>query len=158
MTGADPTQFRILVVRPALQHLNLWSQAAENLVLGTAVHESGLKSLHQMGGGPADGFFQIEPNTHDDLFKNTLPGIPDLKQKLLSMAAPWPSYEAQLTTNLLYEAAVCRLLYYRAPSSLPAEDDIDGLADYWKQFYNTPQGAGDPAVWATEYRALPPWQ
>lgn len=157
MSGVDPTQFRLLVVRPALQRLDLWTQAAENLVLGTAVHESRLVNLHQLGGGPADGFFQIEPRTHNDLFANTLPGNPALKQKLLSMAAPWPSYELQLTTNLLYEAAVCRLLYWRHPAPLPAADDIDGLAAYWKQYYNTPQGAGRAEVWASEYRSLPAW-
>lgn len=152
MRGVDPSQYRLIAVRPALQKLNLWSEAAENLVWGTAIHETGLRELHQLGGGPADGFLQVEPATHADLYKNTLAYHEDLKQRLITMLAPWPSAEDQLSTNLLYEAAVCRLLYWRAPTPLPAADDVRGLAQYWKAHYNTAQGAGDVDTWVHEYQ------
>jgi hypothetical protein len=34
--------------------------------------------------------------------------------------------------------------YIRAPAPLPGQDDLQGLANYWKQHYNTPLGAGTP--------------
>lgn len=49
----DPQTFRRFVIRPALTRLNLYSPAAEALLLGTAIVESGLSSLVQTGGGGA---------------------------------------------------------------------------------------------------------
>ena len=47
------SQIRSLVIRPALEKLNLWSLSAEELVLGTAIVESGLTYLRQHNDGPA---------------------------------------------------------------------------------------------------------
>ena len=55
----DPGQFRRLVVRPALQAIGLCSPAAERLLLGTALTESGLTWLAQKGGGPARGWSKL---------------------------------------------------------------------------------------------------
>ena len=63
----DPRQFAERVIRPALVKLRLQSPAAEALLLGTAVVESGLSALVQAGGGPALGLYQIEPATHADI-------------------------------------------------------------------------------------------
>ena len=38
--GLNPQQFRSLVIRPTLRRLDLWSEAAEELLLGTAIQES----------------------------------------------------------------------------------------------------------------------
>ena len=59
-----------MVIRPALTKINLWSSSAEELVLGTAIVESGLTYLKQHGDGPALGLWQIEPATHEDLYTN----------------------------------------------------------------------------------------
>ena len=53
------------VVRPVLKVMDKWSEAAENLVLGTAAKESAMgQDLRQRGGGPALGIYQMEPATH----------------------------------------------------------------------------------------------
>jgi hypothetical protein len=39
---------------------------------------------------------------------------------------------------------MCRVRYIRATPPLPSQDDLQGLANYWKQHYNTPLGAGTP--------------
>ena len=39
------SQMLALVIRPALGKIGLWSRAAEELVLGTAIVESGLTSM-----------------------------------------------------------------------------------------------------------------
>ena len=136
------SQTRSLVIRPALKKLKLWSPSAEELVLGTAIVESGLTYLKQHGDGPALGLWQVEPATHDDLYTNFLNYRPELGSKLMELRAAGLSLDENLATNLMYGAAVCRLCYYRKPDALPAAGDIEGQASFWKQHYNTLLGAG----------------
>ena len=59
--------FRDTVIRPVLAKLGLGGQAAEEFILGAAVQESlNFKYRTQVGGGPAKGYFQMEPSTHDN--------------------------------------------------------------------------------------------
>ena len=125
------------VIAPALDKMGLWSRAAEELVLGTAIVESGLTYLIQHGDGPALGLWQVEPATHDDLYTNFLNYRPELGSRLMELRAPNLSIGENLTTNLIYGAAVCRLCYYRKPDALPAAGDIEGQASFWNQHYNT---------------------
>ena len=136
------SQMLALVIRPALKKLKLWSLSAEELVLGTAVVESGLTYLKQHGDGPALGLWQGEPATHDDLYTNFLNFRPELGSKLIELRAAGLSLDENLATNLMYGAAVCRLCYYRKPDALPEAGDIEGQASFWKQHYNTIFGAG----------------
>ena len=131
-----------LVIRPALEKLSLWSLSAEELVLGTAIVESGLTHLKQHGDGPALGLWQVEPATHDDLYTNFLNYRPELGSKLIELRAAGLSLDENLATNLMYGAAVCRLCYYRKPDALPEAGDIEGQGQYWKTHYNTPLGKG----------------
>lgn len=156
--GLDVHQFRQFAVKPALTFLGVAysSPAAENLLVGTALMESNLVYLQQLGSGPARGVYQIEPATHEDLYAHWFPAHWDLKLRVESLLSAWPTRGEQLRTNLLYATAICRLIYFRNPMPLPTADDIDGLAAVWKAVYNTPLGAGDPAEWAARYRAHHP--
>jgi hypothetical protein len=144
--GLNLQDFRVFVVRPALYRISKHSQAAENLVLGTAIHESHLKWLDQMtpGPGPAYGLFQMEKATHDDIWQNYLAYNDQLRQDVLRLASNTgglPNVD-ELHGNLIYAAAMCRVHYARVPAPLPGGTDIEGLARYWKQYYNTPLGKG----------------
>ena len=44
--------------------------------------------------------------------------------------------------NLPFQIIMARLYYYRFSEALPAYDDIEGLAKYWKKYWNTELGAG----------------
>ncbi len=147
----DPDQFRRLIIAPTLQRLSLWSVVAQELLLGTALQESGLAHLAQHG-GPARGVYQIEPATHDDIWENFLHYRPDLRMAVLALTAAWPDRETQLATNLPYETAIARLVYLRAPAPLPPSPDPELLAAYWKAHYNTPLGAGTAVQFADTYR------
>lgn len=151
MLNAD--QFRDLVIRPTLLAMNMHSDAAENLLLGTAVQESGLRALAQIPTGPARGIYQMEPATHDDIWQNYLQYRDDLSSRVGQFLGALPDRVEQLVTNLAYATAMCRIHYYRAPAALPVADDVDGLARYWKQYYNTPQGHGTAIQFAENYRA-----
>lgn len=155
----DARHIRELVVRPALQAIDLWSPAAEDLVLGTGLVESRFMFLRQLGGGPALGLWQMEPATHDDVWRNFLDFRPELGERVGALAA-WrklpmiePAARAgELAWNLRYAAALCRVHYRRAPAPLPEAGDVDGYAAYWKRFYNTAAGAGTAAAFAALYR------
>ena len=133
----DVEQFRLHIVRATLMSLRMWSMAAENLLLGTAVQESGLKYLRQFDAGPARGVYQIEPATHDDIVKRYLKRKPALRKLVSALAAPEPSRIDQLATNLAYATAICRLRYWMVPKPLPEAGDIKGLAKYWKDHFHT---------------------
>jgi hypothetical protein len=158
----DPNHFRLYVVRPTLQHLDPvvpYSLAAENLLLGTALVESHLTYLRQVGGGPARGVFQIEPATHEDVWLSYLSYRPDLCQSVLDLASRRPRSGSvmqkargiavpgheELEWNLAYACAIARLVYRRSPAPLPDADDVLGLAFLHKRVYNTVRGATVPA-------------
>ena len=143
-------QLRELIVRPVLQHLELWSAAAENLVLGTALVESKAEYIHQVR-GPALGLWQMEPATHDDIWVNFLQYNSTLRElvKELQSPAQITAGSNELIGNLYYGAAMCRIHYRRVKDPLPQAKDAEGMARYWKDFYNTSRGAG------TVEKALP---
>jgi hypothetical protein len=142
----DPIHFRDEIIKPTLQYMGppYNSPAAVNLLLGTAVVESKLTYLRQLGGGPALGLYQIEPATLTDVYKNYLDYRPDLRERLHRRFINQLTGPQKLVGNLHFATMIARLIYYRAPGALPEAHDLHGLADYWKAHYNTEQGAGDP--------------
>jgi hypothetical protein len=141
-SGLDVKQFREDIIRPTLFYLDMYSMSAETLLLGTAIQESLLCYIRQLGSGPALGLYQMEPATHTDIWLNYLGFRPELKEKMEDLLAPFPSRIDQLQSNLFYATAMARLHYYRVSMPLPEPDDIGGMAAYWKDHYNTELGAG----------------
>jgi len=138
-------QFRELIIKPALSVVGGFTPAAEQLVLGTALQESRLEFIKQLGGGPALGLFQMEPATYEDIWNNYLKFRKDLSDKVKTLAAPTTADHPspnELIGNMWYAAAMCRIHYMRVSDPLPKAGDIPGMAAYWKEFYNTIQGAG----------------
>lgn len=138
---------REFVIRPAHQRVYLRGVNREQLVLGTGLVESGYKFLDQTtpGPGPAYGLWQMEEATHVDLWVNYINFQPfALRNALFEMAgvkyAPPPI--TTLHWNLMYAAAMCSVQYKRAPAELPEAGDFEGMAAYWKRWYNTPAGKG----------------
>jgi hypothetical protein len=136
-------QLRELVIRPALQHIELWSAAAENLVLGTALVESKAEYLHQVN-GPALGLWQMEPATWADIQENFLKYNASLREwvKELQTPAAFTSGATELIGNLYYGAAMCRIHYRRVKEPLPQAKDAEAMARYYKRYYNTEAGKG----------------
>lgn len=151
----DVSHFRKYVVRPALHHIGMYSEAAENLIVGTAVQESRLTYLHQKGGGPALGIYQIEPATHKDVWDNYLGFRPELAGRVRGVASQQEFVSApdhDLVFNLWYATIIARIIYRRAKPPLPDADDILGLAAYWKDYYNSALGAGTKPEFILNYR------
>lgn len=148
----DPVQLRDYVIRPVLKYLEPeipYSLAAEHLLLGTAAQESKLRYLHQLGKGPAVGLWQMEPNTHDDIWENFLKRNPKLFTKVFRLTlndeteqADFLQHRDEMVGNLYYACAMARVYYWRIRESLPPADDAFSMGVYWKRHYNTPAGAG----------------
>lgn len=148
-------QLRKYVIRPTLKYLDLWSESAEDLLMGTSAQESQLGTyLHQLGNGPALGIYQMEPATQKDIWENFLAYRPDLKKKISDISAIKFMYEGdnQMMWNLAYATAMCRIHYLRVPEALPAYNNLEAYAAYWKKYYNTPLGAGTEKEFVENYR------
>jgi len=153
----DIDQLRQDIVRPVLKKLNLWSLSAENLILGTAAQESALGTyIRQLGSGPALGIYQMEPGTYYDLWDNYLIRKSELLKMLTIVCKSCRSQErseaSRLMYDLAYATAMARVHYFRVPEILPQSDDIQGLAEYWKRYYNTPKGKGTVEEFIHNYK------
>lgn len=153
--------FKKYVLIPTLSEIGLYSHSATELLMGTIAVESGFRYLHQVN-GPALGLCQIEPATHDDVYKNFLnfPRYRILGNRVRSLI---PAHvingdgtveHEQLITNLSYAVAIARVIYYRVKEPLPQADDIAELARYYKTYYNSGNGKGTEQRFVEAYNAL----
>jgi hypothetical protein len=145
------------IIVPVLKRLDLYSESATNLLLGTAAVETELgKYLHQIN-GPALGVYQPEPNNpksgHDLVINWLTKRKSTLFDKVWSLRSQNPSIstEEELRFNLYYQTAIARCLYYAVPKPLPKANDIKGLAIYWKKYYNTFRGKGTVEKFVNAY-------
>lgn len=156
----DPVQLRDCIVRPILRDINPWipySLAAEQLLLATAAQESKGRYLRQLGKGPAVGLWQMEPFTHDDLWRTTLVG-PDnpLAGKLRTMIVDGLPRAEQMVGNLYYACAMARVFYRRIQAPLPPVFDARAMGDYWKKYYNTVHGKGTVDEFIASWQLIAP--
>lgn len=142
---------REYVIRPILTKLNMWSESAEELLLGTSAVETDLGYfLHQIG-GPARGIYQMEPNTERDIWDVYITRKPQINQVLTSLGYPYMPDEDDMVWNLAYATAMTRIHYWRIPEPLPDSEDIQGLAKYHKKWYNTAAGKTKPEEFVSKY-------
>lgn len=143
MEGLHTQQFRELVVRPTLTFIGLWSPARENLLIGTALQESRLHYLKQLGKGPALSVYQIEPRTYQDLYDSYLAWRPDMQDKVDALCGRMNTGKnkvLELVGNLNYATAMAAVFYRRVKEALPPPFDAQAMAAYYKRYYNTPAG------------------
>lgn len=159
-------EFLEIIIKPVLNRLEMGGTAAERLMLGTALAETGLREVEQGLGrraGPALGYFQMEPATYSDLWvgyincgrigtagRHVLLGYISRDAKVFSQtSSPPPDADFHTLPDVMelvycprFACAMSRILYRRIPHPLPRPDDIEALAAYWKKWYNTEKGKG----------------
>ncbi len=135
----DPIELHDYVIVPTLDQIGLNQPGASFLLLGTALVESDLRWLRQQSDGPGLGLWQMEPDTHDDLWLWLLDYTRerDLAPAIFRLISAWPPGATQMIGNLYYGAAMARCKYRRRPEPLPVPTDVSALALYWKTHYNT---------------------
>lgn len=142
-------QFKDLIER-VLKDVGLNSPEAVNLLLGTAAQESGFGTYIRQTVGPALGVFQMEPATFRDHCKWVFAqGNP-----LSSKVSGWSKFGTaeELEWNLAFAIVMCRIHYLRVPHPLPDANDVSGLAEYWKRYYNTVAGRGTVEQFIKNYK------
>ncbi|KKL89957.1 hypothetical protein LCGC14_1909520 [marine sediment metagenome] len=126
------------IVDHILKALDMYSQDAFDLVMRTGMQESKFKHLEQLGDGPAQGFFQVELDTANDIWYNYLVFKESLRDKLRLIVPMGPWDDFTIMSNIALQVALCRLHYRRFRDPLPFT--IDEQAEYYKRFYNTLRG------------------
>jgi hypothetical protein len=170
----DAYQLAKFIVYPVLQSLGEYSPDALRMVVGTAgvestmgmyiaqttftqaIHETSRPGNTVFSGGI--GPWQNEAATHDSLFKNYINYRHDLVNKMQDMFGPRmingrdTFFAMRCLYDLNYAAAICRLRYADAPGEIPST--VEGMADYWKKYYNTKIEIQDQDRFVTAYNNL----
>ncbi len=134
-------QIREIIVW-SLKKMDLYSLEAVDLIYTTGMAETGYRHLKQMGGGPAIGFWQVEPATLIDILDNYVKYRPKLLEGLKSLGYSRNDIETRVMSNIALQAVFCRLKYKRDRYALPKSNDLEAQAKYWKRVYNTHLGKG----------------
>ena len=132
------------IIKPTLEYMggNYNSKDAQMLLLATAAIESDCGHYIKQINGPALGIWQMESDTHDDIWENC-----DAlkKQDFAYTIACFNSChndEADLMiTEPVYACAMARLKYSMDKAPLPDHKEIFEIYRYYKRIYNTPLGA-----------------
>ena len=115
-----------------------WSESAVVLLQMTANHESlGGMYLRQVN-GPAIGIYQMEPWVIDDCMKHCTTPFKFLRYR-------WSNDrhgKFLVVSDLETATCIARAQYYRFSEALPEPGDYEGMARYWKKYWNTELGKG----------------
>lgn len=140
----DVFAFRKDILRPALKSADLWSMGAENLLLGTAIAGSNLDFVKQISGGDKVSFFTISKKRYE-VCQSYLKqyGMSPLKDRILSSCFMdiFPQHEA-LAWNLRLSCLIARVFYLKIKEPMPADCNVEGMADYWLEYYNEDEKKG----------------
>ena len=155
-------QFRKLIIQPVLNELTLYSQEAEDLLVGTCAQESrGGTYLFQEGTNPdlyaslqknilAVGPYQMEPLTHDDIWKHLNLSNHYLVDTIINFCNVPNNPTADIMLyNLYYATAMARLDYHRTSEPIPKTLELQ--AEYYKKYYNTSGGKATIDEYITNY-------
>lgn len=118
--------------QPAMANVN-----AEILLLMTAAQESRLGTYFNQCGGPALGVFQIEPTTIDTIHSFIAAKYPRINDQLRTKL----TVTEDVMFNFALQVAYARLNYWRFKEPIPPAEDLDGIASYYKKYWNTELGA-----------------
>jgi len=137
-------EIRTYVIRPALKIVNLWCPAAELLVYGTGLLETGFTHLYKPnhdGGG--FGFYQMAPS----VYAENLKFIKAREQRTLAASISGACYydvipadHFVLLSNIRFATLLCRIHYLRARADLPEYFNAESMADFYSEHYNNSDG------------------
>jgi len=125
-----------------LEVLHMDSPEARELIFRTGMAESGYRAIEQHGGGPAVGYFQVEPATINDTITNYVTYRQEIQTKLWSLGFDDKDSALRVMGSIPLQVAFCRLKYRRDKYALPPCGDLEAQGKYWKRVYNTYKGKG----------------
>lgn len=135
----------------------MFSNDALMMVFRTGLVESNYEHLRQKIGrgdriGIARSFFQIEPWVARSIINDYIKYRKSIRRDLEKVCMCDLSrmddkseddfLALQLSGNILFGIALCRLKYRPVPKAIPKASDVNKQAGYWKKYYNTAGGKG----------------
>lgn len=140
----DTHQLRELVIGPALDAIDLYCRGAEELLMATAAQESKCGYyLKQLANTPmaALGLYQMQPDTHDNIWDTTLMKHSSLGFRLMSACNYGIRPKAEfMIYNLRYASMMARVFWLHVKEDMPKEDDLDTIWYLYKKYWNTSSG------------------
>ncbi|MDG9922786.1 MULTISPECIES: hypothetical protein [unclassified Pseudomonas] len=146
------------VIRPTLVYLGRHSATAEALLLGAAASQSALGSA--LTDSQGHGLYRISAVRHQQLWDQHLALDPDLASLVRGLASQHAFLAAphlELTVNLRYATAIAWLLVESEQATLPAADDLHGMARIWRKVFH-PHGRLRDFLQAWQQCVPPPHQ
>lgn len=144
------------VIQPTLQQLGVTSAAAEQLLLATAYHQSGLGKQLQSKQGL--GIFDITPEQHTEVWDHYLAKDCDLASQVRGMASQHEFPKAphsELICNLRYATAIAWMLFQYHGVKIPDVADPCMMARCWQKVFGNQSGSGaETEYFAQHYREL----
>lgn len=152
----DRSQLETFVIRPSLNAIGLLSENAVQLLLGTAAQESALGTYivqKKMGFNGGLGIYQMEANTFHYIWDSVIQPSAAYRAKLrllLGYDAKPPT--SRMASDLALQTVMTRLFYWKIKEALPSLHDLNGMARYWKKYYNTQLGRGTEDQFIANYK------
>jgi hypothetical protein len=155
----NPQQLHDYIIKTTLEYMggNYYSKESAFLLLATAAIESNCGEYIKQINGPALGIWQMEPDTHDDIWQNcdALRNI-IFEQKIYDIFGKYG--DDVLIKSPMYACAMARLKYSMDPHALPeytgdSEVDLPVFYEYYKRVYNTELGASTYQKWCNAIAA-----
>ncbi len=137
------TQFRELIIKSTLNDLIMYSENAEELLVFTCAVESEGGTFLKQENGTALGIYQMEPQTHNDIWQNYIQNKSNLSMILFSNFHFIRPSEEMLISDLRYATAMARIHYRRVLEPMPNRLKINDIWEYYKKNYNTSQGKAE---------------
>ena len=145
---------------------NYYSKESAFLLLCTAAIESNCGEYIKQINGPALGIWQMEPDTHSDIWVNCDSlhgaGLDDSLIVRFLESVEVNSFNDKRVVSLIlspmYACAMARLKYSMDPNPLPkltgvTSTDLNSFYNYYKRVYNTELGASTYDKWCTAIAA-----
>ena len=135
-----------------------YSTDAVELLMMIASHESLMGKYIKQVNGPALGLYQMEPFTHDDLYKTFISKNQQLDFAVSKFVPSQHSLINKIThaellaTDIRYATVMARVFFMRFKEPIPT-DDV-GKAEYCKKYWNTELGKATVNNYFRAYRGL----
>lgn len=148
-------QFKDFIIVPNMMALGLSSSSATVLLLGTCAQESDMGKYivqQKIGYKGGIGVFQMQKNAYDDVWDRAIASSVTMRAKvrlLLGYEGKPPA--ERMASDLALASVMARLYYWLVKEPLPTSTNIEAMARYWKQYYNTSLGAGTEKEFMESY-------
>jgi len=147
------------VIIQTLHTFGFYSQNDVGLLLGIFAHESLCgyyivqKGTEFINSNLALGMYQMELATAKDILRYLKERRPELYKKFTqTFYDERCDIKNLLVGDIFFATAMARFHFLRFPEPIPPLNDIKKIAEYWKKYYNTPQGKGTISEFIMNYK------